>query len=75
MTLEQVLKRSSRDIRVPDRYVPSLHYLLLTNEGEPEPFDEALQLEDTTKLKQIMNDRMFRLQKCVALSSTQAEYM
>ena len=49
VTPEQVLKRSSRASRIPDSYVPSLHYLLLTNEWEPEPFGEALQLEDTTK--------------------------
>ena len=46
---EQVLKRSSRAIRVPDKNVPSLDYRLVTDEGEQEPLDEALQLEDTTK--------------------------
>ena len=49
VTPEQVLKRSSRAIRIPDRYVPSLHYRLVTNEGEREPLDKALHLEDTTK--------------------------
>ena len=33
VTLEQVLRRSSRFIRAPDRYSPSLHYLLLTDGG------------------------------------------
>jgi len=42
VTLEHELKISSRVIRVPDRYVPSLHYLLPTDEGEPEPFDDTL---------------------------------
>ena len=28
---EQVLRRSSRTIRAPDRYSPLLHYLLLTD--------------------------------------------
>ena len=32
---EQVLRRSSRSIRAPNRYSPSLHYLLLTDEREP----------------------------------------
>ena len=41
VTPEQVLRRSSRTITEPDRYSPSLHYLLLTNEGEPESIDEA----------------------------------
>ena len=40
MTFEQVLKRSSRAIKIPDSYVPSLHYLLLTDGREPEPFDQ-----------------------------------
>ena len=42
VTSEQVLRRSSRSIRAPDRYSLSLHNLLLTDEGEPESFDEAL---------------------------------
>ncbi|MDR5650917.1 hypothetical protein, partial [Staphylococcus nepalensis] len=41
VTPEQVLRRTSRTIRAPDRYSDSLHYLLLTDEGEPESFDEA----------------------------------
>ena len=48
-TPEQVLRRSSKTTRAPDRYSPSLHYLLLTDEGEPESFDEALQVEDSIK--------------------------
>ena len=75
MTREQVLKRSSRTIRVPDRYVLSLHYRLVTDEGERKPLDEALQLEDTTKWKQATDDGMSRLQKCAALSSAEAEYV
>ena len=38
VTPEQVLRRSSRFIRAPDRYSPSLHYLLLTDEGETRVF-------------------------------------
>ena len=37
VTPEQVLKRSSRAIRVLDRYVPSLHYRLVTDEGNESP--------------------------------------
>ena len=75
VTREQVLKRSSRSIRLPDRYVPSLPYWLVTDEGKRKPLDETLQLEDTTKLEQAMDDGMSRLQKCVALSSAEAEYV
>ena len=63
VTPEQVLRRSSRSIRAPDRYSPSLHYLLLTDEGEPESFDEALQVEDSIKWEQAMDDEMRSLEK------------
>ena len=42
VTPEQGVRRSSRTIRAPDRYSPSLHSLLLTDEGEQKSFDEAL---------------------------------
>ena len=51
-------------------YVPSLHYLLLIDEGKLKPFDEVVQLEYTTKC-----DGMFRLQKCIALLSIKAKYV
>ena len=72
LTPEQVLRRSSRTIRVSDMYSPSLRYLLLIVEGEPESLDDALQVEDTTKWEQVMDDGVFRLHKCVSLSSTEA---
>ena len=58
VTPEKVLRRSSRSIREPDMYSPSLHYLLLTDEGETESFDEALQVEDLIKWEQDMDDEM-----------------
>ena len=58
-----MLRISSRTIRAPDRYSPSLHYLLLTDEGEPESFDEALQVEDSIKWEQAMDDEMRSLEK------------
>ena len=75
VTFEQVLKRSSRAIRLPDKYVPFLHYRLVTDEGKRKPLDEALELEDTTKWEQDMDDGMSRLQKCVALSSAETKYV
>ena len=36
------VRRSSRNIRPPHRYSPTLNYLLLTDGGEPEFYDEAL---------------------------------
>ena len=36
------VRRSSKNIRPPHRYSPTLNYLLLTDGGEPECYDEAL---------------------------------
>ena len=36
------LRRASRTIRSPQRYSPALHYILLTDRGEPESCDEAI---------------------------------
>ena len=63
VTPELVLRRSSRTIKAPDRYSPSLHYLLLTDKGEPESFDEALQVEGSIKWEQAMDDEMRSFEK------------
>ena len=36
------VRRSSRNIRPPHNYSPTLNYLLLTDGGEPECYEEAL---------------------------------
>ena len=36
------VRRSSRNIRPPQHYSPALNYLLLTDGGELECYDEAL---------------------------------
>ncbi|KAL6333534.1 hypothetical protein AAG906_028719 [Vitis piasezkii] len=43
------VRRSFRNIRPPQRYSPVLNYLLLTDGGEPECYDEALQDENSSK--------------------------
>ena len=43
------VRRSSRNIRPPHRYSPTLNYLLLTDGGKPECYDEALQDENSNK--------------------------
>ena len=43
------VRRSSRNIRPPHRYSPTLNYLLLTDGGEPECYDEALRDENSSK--------------------------
>ena len=55
-------------------------YLLYTMgcwlmKGNKSPLMRALSLEDTTKWEQAMDDRMSRLQKCVALSSAKGGYV
>jgi hypothetical protein len=50
-----ILRRSSRP-HVPNRRY--LNYLLLTDEGEPECYDEACQVEDASKWELAMKDEM-----------------
>ncbi|KAL5804056.1 hypothetical protein ACOSQ3_030856 [Xanthoceras sorbifolium] len=52
------LRRSSRVPKPIQRYSPSLHYLLLTDSGEPECYDEAMQVEDSVKWESAMRDEM-----------------
>ncbi|RVW42256.1 Retrovirus-related Pol polyprotein from transposon TNT 1-94 [Vitis vinifera] len=52
------VRRSSRNIRPPQRYSPVLNYLLLTNGGEPECYDEALQDENSSKWELAMKDEI-----------------
>ena len=51
-------RRSFRNIRPPQHYSPVLNYLLLTNGGEPECYDEALQDENSSKWELAMKDEM-----------------
>ncbi|RVW18006.1 Retrovirus-related Pol polyprotein from transposon TNT 1-94 [Vitis vinifera] len=52
------VRRSSRNIRPSQRYSPVLNYLLLTDGGEPECYDEALQDENSSKWELAMKDEM-----------------
>ena len=44
-----VLHRSTRFVRAPDFYSPSLDYILLTDSGELGSYKEALQDENSSK--------------------------
>ena len=57
------VRRSSRVTKAPQRYSPSLHYLLLTDAGEPEYFGEAMQGNDSIKWELAMKDEIKSLQK------------
>ena len=52
------IRRSSRNIRPPHRYSPTLNYLLLTDGGEPECYNEALQDKNSSKWELAMKDEM-----------------
>ena len=52
------VRRSSKNIRPPQRYSPALNYPLLTDGGEPECYDEALQDENSSKWELVMKDEM-----------------
>ncbi|RVX10461.1 Retrovirus-related Pol polyprotein from transposon TNT 1-94 [Vitis vinifera] len=52
------VRRSSRNIRPPQRHSPILNYLLLIDGGEPECYDEALQDESSSKWELTMKDEM-----------------
>ncbi|KAE8698301.1 hypothetical protein F3Y22_tig00110599pilonHSYRG00009 [Hibiscus syriacus] len=52
------LRRSSRIPKPTQHYSSSLYYLLLTDNGEPECYDEAMQVEDSVKWESSMKDEM-----------------
>ncbi|XXG79495.1 hypothetical protein AAC387_Pa09g0546 [Persea americana] len=52
------VRRSSRTSKPTQRYSPSLFYLLLTDGGEPECYEEALQVETRARWEQAMEDEM-----------------
>ena len=52
------VRRSSKNIRPPHRYSPTLNYLLLTDGGEPECYDEALQDKNSSKWELAMKNEM-----------------
>ena len=57
-TLVAEVRKSSRITRPPQHYSPALNYLMLTNSGEPECYDEAWQEENSSKWELAMKDEM-----------------
>ena len=60
---QPVLRRSDRVSRPPDRYVPSLDYVMLTDCGEPSCYKEAMLMEDKVKWEKAMQSEMDLLHK------------
>ena len=52
------VRKSSRTIRPPQHYSPTLNYLLLTDGDEPKCYEEALQDENSSKWELAMKDEM-----------------
>ena len=52
------VRRSTRLSRPPERFSPSLYYLLMTDSGEPECFEEAMHEETRNKWEQGMDEEM-----------------
>eukprot|EP00253_Pinus_taeda_P025456 PITA_25456 len=57
-TPESGVRRSTRISRPPERYSPSLYYLLFTDSGEPECYEEAMQVESRKKWEVAMEEEM-----------------
>jgi hypothetical protein len=55
-TPTSVVRISTRLSRPPERYSPSLYYLLLTDYGEPECYEEAMQVDTKKKWEQGMKE-------------------
>ena len=70
VTPELSTRRSSRTIVAPQRYSPSLHYLLLTDAGKLEHFVEAMQGDESIKWELAMEDEIKSLQKSKTWSLT-----
>ena len=56
------LRKAPRQIRPPTRYLSTLHYMLLTDCGEPECYAETQKSEDRSKWELAMDDEMKSLQ-------------
>ncbi|KAG6706623.1 hypothetical protein I3842_07G230600 [Carya illinoinensis] len=50
--------KSVRTIRPPQRFSPTLNYILLTDGGEPQSYEETLQDENCSKWELAMKDEM-----------------
>ena len=60
---QQVLRRSTRVHRAPERYVPSLDYVMLTDCEEPSCYEEAMLKDDKRKWERAMKSEMDSLHK------------
>ncbi|GKA59626.1 retrovirus-related pol polyprotein from transposon TNT 1-94 [Tanacetum coccineum] len=57
------VQRSTRDSRAPVRYSPSANYFLLTENGEPESYSEALSSKESVQWKKAIIEEIVSLEK------------
>ncbi|GKA04546.1 retrovirus-related pol polyprotein from transposon TNT 1-94 [Tanacetum coccineum] len=57
------LRRSTKESRAPVRYSPSANYLLLTENGKPKSYSEALSSKEFVQWKKAINEEMISLKK------------
>ncbi|XP_071688322.1 TMV resistance protein N-like [Rutidosis leptorrhynchoides] len=57
------VRRSTRVTRQPVRFSPTVNYLLLTENGEPESYSEAMKVKDSFQWEQAMKSEMESLLK------------
>jgi hypothetical protein len=57
-TPASVVRRSTRLSRFPERYFASMYYLLLTDSGEPECYEEEMQVDTKNNWEQGMKEKM-----------------
>ena len=57
------VRQSTRQIRPPERFSPSLYSILLIDVGEPECYDEAMQVDSKIQWESAMAHKMDSLLK------------
>ena len=57
-TMDHWVRRSTRETRAPDRYVPSMDYVMLIDCGEPSCYKEAIDSMDSEKWYKAMLSEM-----------------
>ena len=57
------VRRSTRQIRPPERFSPSLYSKLLTDAGEPECYEEAVQVDTKIQWESTMKEEINSLLK------------
>ncbi|KAJ0726248.1 putative RNA-directed DNA polymerase [Helianthus annuus] len=60
---ENWVRRSTRVSKPPNKYNPSVNYILLTENGEPESYSEAVKMKDFLQWEHAMKDEMSSLDK------------